>query len=86
MIASIEAELQKYDTEIGSKLNLVKPNVQGQISIQDLEETLRAIRDHPNDDRIKKIVTKLDSDKDGFVALNELLTFKDENTEKKLNE
>lgn len=73
MISKIEAELAKYDSEIGSKLNLVKPNLEGQISIQELEETLRVIRDHPNDDRINKIVTKLDSDNDGLIAINEIL-------------
>ena len=73
MIKSIEDELQKYDSEIGNTLNLVKPNETGQISIQELEETLRVIRDHPNDERIAKIVKKLDQDEDGFVAMNELI-------------
>lgn len=78
MITKIESELQKYDSEIGSKLNLVKPNMEGQISIQDLEETLRVIQDHPNDERISKIVTKLDSDNDGLIAMNEILSLAEE--------
>ena len=79
MISSIEAELAKYDSEIGSKLNLVQTNEEGQISISDLEEALKIIRDRPNDDRIKKIVTQLDGDNDGMVAMNEILSLVQEN-------
>lgn len=73
MIAGIEEELAKYDSEIGTKLNLVKTNEEGQISIADLEEALKVIRDRPNDERIKKIVNQLDGDHDGLVAMNEIL-------------
>ena len=73
MISKIEEELIKYDSEIGTKLNLVTPNLDGQISIQDLENTLRIIKDHPEDSRIAKIVAKLDSDNDGLVTMNEIL-------------
>ncbi|KAJ3270558.1 hypothetical protein HDV01_007708 [Terramyces sp. JEL0728] len=73
MITNIEAELTKYDSEIGSKLNLIKPNLEGQIAIQDLEEALRIIQSNPNDSRISKIVTKLDKDGDGLVTMNEIL-------------
>jgi Ca2+-binding EF-hand superfamily protein len=81
MISKIEDELAKYDSEIGSKLNLVKPNMEGQISIGELEETLRVIQAHPNDERINKIIQKLDSDKDGKVALDEILALVDEGKE-----
>jgi LETM1 and EF-hand domain-containing protein 1, mitochondrial len=74
MISGIEAELAKYDSEVGSKLNLVKTNEEGQISISDLEEALKVIRDRPNDERIKKIVNQLDGDKDGVVAIDEILS------------
>lgn len=35
------------------------------------------IRDHPNDERIKKIVSKLDADNDGLIAMNEILKLED---------
>jgi LETM1 and EF-hand domain-containing protein 1 len=73
MISSIEKELSNYDQEVGTKLNLVKTNDEGQISISDLEEALKVIRDRPNDERIKKIVNQLDGDHDGLVAMNEIL-------------
>ncbi|EGF80620.1 hypothetical protein BATDEDRAFT_10944 [Batrachochytrium dendrobatidis JAM81] len=74
MISNIESELAKYDVEIGSKLNLIRPDEAGNMSIQDLESIFPFIRDHPNDNRIKKILTDLDSDGDGMVALQEILT------------
>ncbi len=77
MLKKIEAELAKYDSEIGSKLNLVKPNLEGQISIGELEEALRVIRDHPNDERINKIIKKLDADDDGLVAMHEIMAMVD---------
>ncbi|TPX63225.1 hypothetical protein SpCBS45565_g06785 [Spizellomyces sp. 'palustris'] len=78
MVDKIEQELTKYDEEIGSSLNLVRPNEEGKITIADLEEALKVIRDHPDDERIKKIVVKLDADGDGVVAMDEILHLADE--------
>lgn len=78
MIASLEKQLTKYDKEVGSTLNIVRPDKQGQISIQDLESALKLIRNHPNDERIKAIVAKLDADADGLVALPELISLVEE--------
>ncbi len=73
MISKIEKQLSDYDTEIGSKLNLVRPDEAGNITISDLEEALTVIQAHPNDERIKKIIKNLDADGDGLVALQEVL-------------
>ena len=78
MISKIEKELSTYDNEIGSKLNLIRPDKEGNVTIGDLEEALKVIRDHPNDERIKKIVNALDADGDGVVALQELLKLVEE--------
>lgn len=77
MITKLESELAKYDSQIGTKLNLVKPTVDGQITIGDLEQVLRVIRDHPDDERINKIVKKLDADNDGMVLLDEIVKLDD---------
>jgi Ca2+-binding EF-hand superfamily protein len=84
MIEKIEKELVKYDTEIVSKLNFDHPNLEEKVTIQELENTLRVIRDHPNDERISKIIAKLDSDNDGLVAMHEIraLAEKSEKSEK----
>ncbi|KAJ3023420.1 hypothetical protein HKX48_003337 [Thoreauomyces humboldtii] len=78
MVDKIEAELAKIDEEIGSSLNLVRPDEQGKITIADLEEALKTIRDHPDDERIKRIVMKLDADGDGVVAMDEILALANE--------
>ncbi|KAJ3175825.1 hypothetical protein HDU87_005653 [Geranomyces variabilis] len=78
MVDDIEAQLAKIDAEIGSSLNLVRPDEQGKITIQDLEEALKVIRDHPDDERIKQIVVKLDADGDGVVAMDEILLLANE--------
>ncbi|KAJ3170735.1 hypothetical protein HDU88_008638 [Geranomyces variabilis] len=78
MVDDIEAQLAKIDAEIGSSLNLVRPDEQGKITIQDLEEALKVIRDHPDDERIKRIVVKLDADGDGVVAMDEILLLANE--------
>ncbi|KAJ3387831.1 hypothetical protein HDU92_001783 [Lobulomyces angularis] len=72
MISKIEQELLKYDSEIGSKLHLLKPNEEGKLSITELEDCLKVIRQNPNDERIKKIVKNLDFDGDGYVTLDEI--------------
>jgi LETM1 and EF-hand domain-containing protein 1 len=73
MISKIENELSKYDIEIGSKLNILRPNEEGNVTINELEEAMKVIKQFPNDERIKKIVKKLDADGDGYVALQSLL-------------
>ncbi|RKP20655.1 LETM1-domain-containing protein [Rozella allomycis CSF55] len=75
MISQIENELKKYDNEIGNRLNLIKTNDLGQISVDQLELALRMMRDHPDEAKIKEIVSKLDKDGDGFVFLNEIVQY-----------
>ena len=85
MIEKIESELIKFDDHDIPKVNL-KPNLEGQISIEDLEVTLRVIQDLPNDERIKKIVKKLDVDGDGKIAIKELLNLVEDKDEIKTDE
>ncbi|KAJ3212718.1 hypothetical protein HDU67_003635 [Dinochytrium kinnereticum] len=73
MITKIEKELLKYDTEIGSRLNLIRPDEEGRLTLADLEDALRVIRDHPGNERIRKIVRRLDADGDGSVSMKEIL-------------
>ncbi len=73
MITLIEKEMERFDSEAGSKLNLVRPDAEGRLTLNDLESILKQIRDHPDDDRIKAIVKKLDKDGDGYVVLQEII-------------
>ena len=72
LVSKIEVELEAYDSEIGSKMNLIQPAADGKISVDALEEALKVIRDHPEDERIKKIVRRLDADGDGLVTMEEI--------------
>lgn len=54
-------------------MNLLTPDEQGRLTIEDLEKVLKIIEVHPNDERIKQIVKQLDKDGDGLVALNEII-------------
>ncbi|CAG8450501.1 5301_t:CDS:2 [Acaulospora morrowiae] len=73
MIHKIDKELEQYDSEVGSKLNIIQANESGQISVSDLEEALRIIKHTPGDNEtIKKIVLKLDADGDGLVFLDHI--------------
>ncbi|CAJ0755547.1 16629_t:CDS:10 [Entrophospora sp. SA101] len=73
MIQKIDKELEQYDSEVGSKLNLIQANESGQISVKDLEEALRIIKHTPGDnEKIQKIVKKLDVDADGLVFLDHI--------------
>ncbi|KAJ3111424.1 hypothetical protein HDU96_005703 [Phlyctochytrium bullatum] len=83
MISKIEKELEKYDSEIGSRLNLIRPDEEGRLTVKDLEDALRVIRDNPGDERIRKIVKRLDTDGDGSVSMAEILAMASE-TEKEV--
>ncbi|KAI8822125.1 LETM1-like protein-domain-containing protein [Fimicolochytrium jonesii] len=78
MVSRLEADCAKYDLEHGSNLNLVRPDSQGKITIAELEQAIQLIRDHPDDERIKRIVMKLDADGDGVVAMSEILFLAEE--------
>jgi LETM1 and EF-hand domain-containing protein 1 len=85
MLFKIEKELNKYDQQT-VKLNLIGSNSGEQkITIQQLEQTLKIIRDHPNDERISKIVKKIDSDNDGVVTINEILSVVSKNEKSKIS-
>ncbi|RKO95482.1 hypothetical protein CAUPRSCDRAFT_12816, partial [Caulochytrium protostelioides] len=78
MIARIEDELERYDSEIGSRLYLVRPNDEGKITVAELHEALSIIRNHPEDERIRRIVQRLDADGDGLVAMEEIAVLIDD--------
>lgn len=61
MLLRIENELRKYDDEIGSKLHVLNPDHEGKVTLEELEEALKVIQANPEDERIKKIVKKLDT-------------------------
>ncbi|KAJ3242903.1 hypothetical protein HDU78_001039 [Chytriomyces hyalinus] len=83
MIASIEAEIAKMDSENGTIKNNgsgggIHPDAAGNLSVEQLKNALNLIKDNPGDERINKIVKRLDRDGDGIVTIPEVLAFVNE--------
>ncbi|KAI9140228.1 LETM1-like protein-domain-containing protein [Paraphysoderma sedebokerense] len=79
LLLKISTEVEKYDKDVGDKLNLIRANESGQITVADLEEVLRVIRHAVGDEeKLKKVVKKLDRDGDGLVTLEEILRLTEE--------
>ena len=68
MIKKIDSQLETYDEKVGSSLNTIQCNSQGQISLADLKNAFQVIKHKPSDETIEAVVKKLDVDQDGFVV------------------
>jgi LETM1 and EF-hand domain-containing protein 1 len=68
MIKKIDTQLETYDEKVGSSLNTIQCNSQGQISLADLKNAFQVIKHKPSDETIEAVVKKLDVDQDGFVV------------------
>ncbi len=75
MLAKLDVQLETFDKQIGNRLNLIKANEEGMVTVEQLEEALKTIKNHPNDARIKEIVERLDPDHDGLVFVTEVLEY-----------
>jgi LETM1 and EF-hand domain-containing protein 1 len=68
MIKTIDNQLETYDEKVGSSLNTIQCNSQGQISLDDLKTAMSVIKHRPDDETIEVVCKKLDVDQDGFVV------------------
>lgn len=73
MLTKIDAQMQEYDTRVGSSLQLVTADSQGRVSVDDLKKAFAVMKHKPEDDVSQAVVQKLDVDKDGFVELEHVL-------------
>ncbi|KAK4686163.1 hypothetical protein P7C73_g3969, partial [Tremellales sp. Uapishka_1] len=73
MIKKIDIQLEKYDEKVGSSLNVIQSNAQGQISLADLKRALKVIKHAPSEEVIESLSKKLDVDSDGFVELDHVV-------------
>ena len=73
MLTKIDAQMQEYDTRVGSSLQLVSADSQGRISVDDLTKAFAVMKHKPEDDITQAVIQKLDVDKDGFVELEHVL-------------
>jgi LETM1 and EF-hand domain-containing protein 1 len=73
MIKKIDTQLEKYDEQVGSSLNLIQTNHKGQISLQDLRKAMGVIKHKPKEEELDRLGEKLDVDRDGFVELEHVV-------------
>ncbi|KAK8866064.1 hypothetical protein IAR55_001215 [Kwoniella newhampshirensis] len=73
MIKKIDAQLEKYDEQVGSSLNVIDTSANGQIALADLKKALKVIKHKPSEEVIEGLGKKLDVDSDGFVELDHVL-------------
>jgi len=73
MLTKIDAQLDAYDSRVGSSLQMISCDPQGRISIHDLERALAVIKHKPEEEVGQAVIRKLDVDQDGFVILEHVL-------------
>ncbi|KAI6124831.1 LETM1-like protein-domain-containing protein [Pisolithus croceorrhizus] len=73
MLTKIDAQLQEYDSLVGSSLQMISADAQGRISVEDLQKALTVIKHRPDDEVIQAVIQKLDVDQDGYVELEHVL-------------
>lgn len=73
MLQKIDAQLEDYDRDVGSRMNIIEASPSGKISVDDLEQALRLIKHRPDDEILERLVDKLDIDNDGLVPLTEVV-------------
>ncbi|KAJ9096083.1 hypothetical protein QFC21_005448 [Naganishia friedmannii] len=73
MIKKIDSQLETYDERVGSSLNTIQCNGQGQIAVEDLKTAMKVIKHRPDDKTIESVVKKLDVDQDGYVVLDHVV-------------
>ncbi|KAI5449455.1 LETM1 domain-containing protein ylh47 [Naganishia albida] len=73
MIKKIDNQLETYDERVGSSLNTIQCNGQGQIAVEDLKTAMKVIKHRPDDQTIDSVVKKLDVDQDGYVVLDHVV-------------
>ncbi|PWN36316.1 LETM1-domain-containing protein [Meira miltonrushii] len=73
MLQKIDAQLEDYDRDVGSRMNIIEASPSGKISVDDLEQALRLIKHRPDDEILERLVDKLDIDNDGLVPLTDVV-------------
>lgn len=73
MLTKIDAQLDAYDSRVGSSLHMLTTDSEGRISVNDLEKALSVIKHKPEEEIGREVIKKLDVDKDGFVELEHVL-------------
>lgn len=73
MLQKIDEQLEEYDRDVGSRMNIIETSPSGKISVDDLEQALRLIKHRPEEEILERLVDKLDVDNDGLVPLKDVV-------------
>jgi LETM1 and EF-hand domain-containing protein 1 len=74
MVNEIEAELLSLQDKVGDRLQLLCPDKDGSLTMKQLEQVFRLIRDDPSEsERLQKIIESFDTDKDGKVLISDIV-------------
>ncbi|KAK0564223.1 LETM1 domain-containing protein ylh47 [Tilletia horrida] len=73
LFEKIDKQIEDYDRDVGSRMNLIQTSATGKISVDDLEQALRLIKHRPPDETLEKLVDKLDVDHDGLIPLDDVI-------------
>ncbi len=73
LIGKLEEDIEHVDSAIGDSLNMIDKDKDGVISVDEVRETLKLLKDKPSDDVVEEIIARLDKNKDGKISLKEIL-------------
>ncbi|KDE07024.1 hypothetical protein MVLG_02759 [Microbotryum lychnidis-dioicae p1A1 Lamole] len=73
VLAKIDQQLEAFDSEVGSRLNMFEADYEGKIAVKDLRKALEVIAHRPTDEAIEILLKKLDVDEDRFVPIDEIV-------------
>ncbi|KAE8223705.1 hypothetical protein CF319_g3298 [Tilletia indica] len=73
LFEKIDTQIEDYDRDVGSRMNLIQTSATGKISVDDLEQALRLIKHRPPDEVLEKLVDKLDVDHDGLIPIDHVI-------------
>lgn len=73
MLTNIDSQLQVYDSRMGSSLQMISADVQGRISVHDVEKALAVIKHKPDNVVGQAVIQKLEADNDGLVEIEHVL-------------
>jgi len=73
VVDSLELELERVEKELGDKMNLIDKDHDGIISTSEILELCKdVLKEEPNEEIVKKVISLLDWNKDGSIDLQDV--------------
>ena len=79
MLVKLESDIEKVGEQLNDKLQLIDLDKDGIITTDELREAiLKILKKHPSESQIAELAKEIDSDGDGFIQVEELLSWIEE--------